>query len=134
MLAKLTKEQVARLSPEQQEVVARLAIDEGRRRRLVLSRARGYRGYNVAPWLVLFGGIFFWEQMMTSGWILPILACFGFALIHFHASGINSRIDAVLDLFEEENAKSKNNAEEVVAQQPAARSGSDFSGTLPPPT
>lgn len=119
MIAKLTKDQVAKLSPEQQQVVARLAIDEGRRQRLLMSRARGYRGYKILHLLVLFGGIVFWESMRNSEVLMPVLACAAYGLICYHAAGINSRIDAVLDLIDQQNAKAPiNKAQQNAADQP----------------
>ncbi|MCW1926658.1 hypothetical protein OKA05_29160 [Luteolibacter arcticus] len=99
MIGILSKEQVAKLSPAEQELVARLALDEARSRRALLVKAKGYRGILLVPLVVctVMMGLGMWR-----GWtaMLPYLVLLGFALMQFHVRGVNSRIDALVKLLD----------------------------------
>ena len=123
MIAKLSKEQVAKLSPEQQEVVARLAIAEGKERRDLLERARGYRGYNVFPWILFALGFLFWGRLLEAEILIAAVAVGSFALIQFHAAGVNSRITAVWRLLDEVEADESNDEAEQGVPAKSDRAG-----------
>lgn len=96
----LTKEQVAKLSPEEQEVVARVALDEARFRRGILAKAEGYRGYRLVPailWTVA-AGFLIWKS--DAAMMLPFVGLLAVTIFQFHVAGINSRIDAVIRLLD----------------------------------
>ncbi|MEC5125817.1 hypothetical protein VSU19_03585 [Verrucomicrobiales bacterium BCK34] len=113
MIDILTKEQVAKLSPEQQEVIARLALDDARSRRAMLEQAKSYRGYRLAPTLLVIVGscLWFWNDDMDS--LLPFFGLLVLIFIKFHVWGVNSRIDALIRILNlDSSTEGSNNAEQ----------------------
>ena len=98
MIGNLTKEQIANLPHEQQEIVARLVLDESRNRRSILAKARGYWGMNLVPITLWIGAtlIWMWKHDLTT--VLPIYLLGILILVQFHVAGINRRIDAIVSL------------------------------------
>lgn len=125
MIPRLPKDEVQKLTPEQQEIFGRMILEEKGRQRALMSQAKGYHGYRAIPWFLLFAGFLFWEPIKSSGNLEMVLACAGFLLIHFHAMGVNSRIDAILDLHDLDRAKDFESKPEQAV---------DPTGTLPAST
>jgi hypothetical protein len=102
----LTKEQIQKLTPEQQEAVASLALDGARRRTLLLERARRYRGQvwvpALAPAILLL--VFFLWGARNLPWSDPVIP-FAMVMIvdgimQVQITGINRRLDALIELLE----------------------------------
>jgi hypothetical protein len=92
----LTKEQVAKLSPKQQEVIGRLALEDARSRRAMLAQAKSYPGNRLVPTLlaIVGGCLWIWKEDMDS--LLPFFGLLMLIFIKFHVWGMNSRIDAMI--------------------------------------
>lgn len=96
MFPGLTRADIAKLSDEQREVIARVALDQARYKRNLEKKAEGYAGYHLVPLVfivVAVGSGAYW-----SGKYLPLIVLGLIGLIQFHAVGINRRIDAALKL------------------------------------
>jgi len=96
MFPGLTKEDVAKLSEEQLEVIARVALDQARTKRELEKKAGGYTGSYLIP--IAFLAIASGTGALRSAEYLPFVLIGLFCLIQFHAVGINKRIDAMLKL------------------------------------
>lgn len=96
MINGLSKEQVAKLSPEEQEALARVALDQAMFRRSLLAKAAGYRGRHAVPSILfmLMLGLWMWTNSLAI--LFPALVIVTFFLVLFHTWGLNSRIDALL--------------------------------------
>jgi len=90
----LTKEEIARLSPDQQELIAKLTLQKFRDRSDLLKKAKGGHDKWIIP-VLIFGGIyvFLYLKIDLLG-MLPFIALGTWAVIR----GIHRRIDAVLEL------------------------------------
>jgi len=105
-MSTLTKEQIRKLTPEQQEAVASLTLDGAKRRTLFLERAKRYRGQTWIPALIpaLLMLVFFFGRAKTAAWseglvsFVMILIVYGVA--QFQINGINRRLDALIKLLE----------------------------------
>jgi hypothetical protein len=102
---RFTKEDVAKLSPELQETVARIALDDARVHRALLNDARSYFGYRWLPGLLAVVAVVLWWRSPDKQNVVPYLLIGLTALIQYHALGINSRIDAVLELLQKKSDK-----------------------------
>jgi|SRR5579872_3918084 len=101
----LTKDEVRKLTPEQQEAVG---IVEARRiwlRQQLLERARRYRGMNVIAGLLMgaAGGLAVFSAAMPRALPFAIIAVT--ALVGFHAAGLNRRLDALMQLLDDDIKK-----------------------------
>lgn len=96
----LTKDQIQKLPPEQQEAFAQLLVQHVQSRQRILERARRYRGMGFIG-----GGV------MGLGYGLAILSfsmprALPFAIMvvsisaTIHAAGLNRRVDALMELLE----------------------------------
>ncbi len=106
-LGTIPKKQILLLTPEQQETIATLEIQYARRRQEHLERASRYRGQMWVPLLVLavlcLVPVFMFQRWLPSCIVCLVVILWG--LIQFHASGINNRLDALLELWESEKKK-----------------------------
>lgn len=98
MIGNLTKDQIANLPAEQQEMIARVVLDESRNRRSTLAKAKGYWGMRLVPVLLWICATLVWMWKRDLVLALPIFSLGLLILIQFHVAGINRRIDAVLSL------------------------------------
>ena len=102
----LTKEQIQKLPPEQQEAVASLALDGARRRTLLLERARRYRGQTWIPALApaILATVFSLWGARSLPWSDPVTALamimIVYLIMHCQIAGINRRLDALIELLE----------------------------------
>ncbi len=94
MSIKLTEEQLAQLSPEQQDLIGVLALEDGRKHRALLAATKKSRVSDYGSALVIVIGIAFCISFPTSPYLIPILGILAAALIKVHLIAINARIDA----------------------------------------
>ena len=94
MSKKLTKEQVSQLSPEQQDLIGVLALEDGRKHRALLASTKGSRVINYGSALVIVIGIYAYSSFPDSPYLFPFLGVLAAVLIEAHVAGVNSRIDA----------------------------------------
>jgi hypothetical protein len=107
----LTKDQVAKLSAEDQEILAKIELGKGRRRQLLLQRARGldrqsryFPLYIFAMFMVFitlyYFNIFQFQHKPAAFLILAGVIVFN--LFVFYIGRANRRLDALVELLEEE--------------------------------
>ena len=104
----LTKADVAKLSAEQQETIARIALDHGRIERETQERASGYPGQAWVPLVLFIGGPLVAGQisriaetphtMTLMGTMIMVLILSG---VHYQW-GTNLRLDAMQRLLKEQ--------------------------------
>jgi hypothetical protein len=101
----LTKEQIQKLTPEQQDAFGAAEAHRVQQQLKLLDQARKYHGQFVAPSLAAVAAItlgYFHASMRT--WLV-----FGFIslwlLFVFHITGVNRRLDALLKLLEKDLLK-----------------------------
>ncbi len=102
----LTKEQMQKLSPGQQADLAVLELQRAKKRHRLLEQARGYRGQNIVPGVLM--GIVL-SVFLFSAKDSPVHSMLLFTglnslllLTMFHAALINRRLDALMELLEDE--------------------------------
>jgi hypothetical protein len=103
----LTHSQVQRLSPEEQHNFALLEIQGVRKRRQLLEKARHYPGQRWLPALVP-GILFLLTIWMSERWLPVCIICLVsslWLLIQFHATGVNRRLDALMELLDPNKKK-----------------------------
>lgn len=97
----LTKEQIEKLTPEQQEAVATVELSRARERQRLREQARSYLGRRWFPPLMWVG---ICALLLLRGGSQAVLAMLLVALtvviIQFHANGLNRRLDALMELLE----------------------------------
>ena len=94
MSKKLTKEQVSQLSPEQQDLIGVLALEDGRKHRALLAATKRSPVSDYGSALVVVVGISVFISFPDSPYLYPFLAVLAAALIEAHRIAINARIDA----------------------------------------
>lgn len=109
MYLDLTKADIAKLSAEQQETIARIALDHTRWERETMERASGYPGQGWVPLVLFCSGplvasqisrIAETPQTMTN----VITMLFALLLVMIHSQwGANRRMDAMLRLIKEQS-------------------------------
>ncbi len=105
MMAKLTPDQLKKLTPKQQEAIADFEMIRARQRLAMLRQAQGYYGKLLFPLLLFLvvGGIAIFHlgdlRLIPLGFIG--LAC----LVQFHAAGLNQRLDALMELLDRDIKK-----------------------------
>lgn len=103
----LTKDQIQRLTPEQQETLAAIEVQRTNKREQLSEQARRYPGQQWLLALVL--AILLLLPVFTSERFLPFrvifLAVGLWFLIQFHAAGVNRRLDALVELMEADREK-----------------------------
>lgn len=100
MISKLTKEQVSRLTEEQQEVIGRLALDEANHHQALVRKASDYRGVHSISLVAFILAVVFWSKLERAGILIEVLAFTVLLLIQIHAFAINRRLNAILKLVE----------------------------------
>ena len=119
MFAGLTKDDIAKLSDEQREVIARVALDQARNKRNLEDKAKGYLGYYLIPFVCII--LVSTSGAISLGKYLPFVLLGLIGLIQFHAVGINKRIDASLKLMGllfEEKTRSQEAPAETLNERP----------------
>ena len=104
----LTKTDVAKLSAEQQETIARIALDRGRMERETMERASGYPGQAWVPAALIIAGPFVAGQISriaetphTMTLVITMLIVLALCEGHGHW-GTNRRLDAMLRLIKDQ--------------------------------
>ena len=102
----LTKEQMQKLSPGQQADLAVLELQRAKKRHRLLEQARGYRGQNIVPGVLM---VIVFSVFLFSAEASPVHSMWLFtgvilllSLTMFHAALINRRLDALMELLEDE--------------------------------
>ena len=101
------KDKVAKLSPEQQDAVARMALGEAQFRESQLSKVRSYRGTYMIPVAAWIGGACLIMWVGHTNLIAPLLFLITLLYIEFHARGTNARLDALIRLLDLEKTAGK---------------------------
>ncbi len=104
-----TKDQIQKLTPEQQEALGSTIIKRDTMRQRLLKQRGHYQAMALFPALVMVA-LYLAPMIFTNPKYgkLPIF-CVGlslWALIQFHAAGVNRRLDALIDLMEDDRAAS----------------------------
>lgn len=96
----LSKAKIAGLNDQELDAYARIVLDESRYRRAKLDRAKNYRGRQIIPVVIIFlaTGALFLSSML--GWEAVIVFFAAMTLMQWHTSGLNKRIDSLIDLLE----------------------------------
>jgi Flp pilus assembly protein TadB len=102
IMTTLTKNEILRLTPEQQADVAKLELRRAQKRERLLKQARQSRyfilpsggGLALAYGAAVFSGAPFWLQMIIFVMAMAIL---------IQAVGINRRVDALMELLNEDH-------------------------------
>src|SRR6266567_8393555 len=96
----LSKDEVRKLTPEQQEVIGIVEAQRVRARQQLVDRARGYRGMNVIVGLLMGVAMGFAIYSVVNPRALMFAIIAVAALVGFHAAGLNRRLDALTQLLE----------------------------------
>ena len=100
----LTKEQWEKLSPEQQQALAAVELRSLDKRQRLLRQARGYTG----RWLLSVVLLLYMPALLLLGAKTQQLVAFAllglFALVQFHVTGINRRLNALMELLERDRS------------------------------
>ena len=103
----ITKDQIQKLTPEQQDAVASIVAKQAKTRERLLKQVGHYRAVSWLPVLLTFP-LYLASMLLTNPNYGPLsVICVGMILwflIQFHAAGINRRLDALVKLMEDENA------------------------------
>ncbi|MDF1740721.1 MAG: hypothetical protein P1U86_16285 [Verrucomicrobiales bacterium] len=94
MMRKLTKEQVEQLSPEQQDLIGELALEDGRKHRALLAAAKGSRAIHYGSSSLIVVGFLIYTFIPESPYLFPILGALAIIFIEARSIAIDSRIDA----------------------------------------
>jgi hypothetical protein len=101
------KDPIQKLTPEQQEDLASIAIKRDTMRQRLLKQRGHYRAISWLPGLVL-AVLYLASVLLTKPKDVQLLVvCVGFslwALIEFHAAGVNRRLDALIELMGDDHA------------------------------
>ncbi len=105
-MSELTKEEMEKLTGEQQEALADVVVQRMRQRQDLLKQARAYRGRWWFPVVVVAAGCAL--ALIPQNRLLPVfLFVLMLGLIQFHANGLNLRLDALMKLLEAERADTR---------------------------
>jgi len=103
----ITQDQIAKLTPEQQDAVASNVVKSIQVRERLLKQVGHYRAFSWLPALVIFP-LYLAPVLITNPKYGPLVSiCVGMSLwllIQFHAAGINRRLDALIKLNENDHA------------------------------
>lgn len=104
----ITKDQIQKLTPEQQDALGSVVIQRAKTRERLLKQVGHYRRISWFPALVIF--VLYLAPMLITypkyGQVSII--CVGMSLwvlIQFHATGVNRRLDALVELLEADKKK-----------------------------
>ena len=121
MLFMLTKDQIAQLSVEDQEMLAKMELGKGRQRQFLLEQARGldrhsryWPLYFFAVFIIFIAFYYFnFFHVQEKPAILYLFAGIGFVNgLIFHITRSNRRLDALVELLDEEG-KLQNNDKQI---------------------
>ena len=101
----LTKDQIRKLTPEQQEALGEAELQRSRSRQQLLERTRQSRGMNVTCGLLtgLAGGLAILSTAIPR--VLPFAIIAVIALVGRYVTGLHRRLDASMELLDEDIKK-----------------------------
>lgn len=91
-----SKKQVAKLPPEQHEIIGQIALRKAGSRTAILEKAQRYRGSMIVCAILWVSYLWLCTWVDDVAVLLPVMGVLLY--IEFHDRGINSRIDALLKL------------------------------------
>jgi hypothetical protein len=103
------KAQIAKLSAEDQELLARLELSKARQRQELLAQARGldwrsryFPLFNLAVFIIaaVFYSFDFFHLKQNQIFLLLVVGAIFINALHFHNARVNRRLDALLELLE----------------------------------
>jgi hypothetical protein len=96
----LKKEEIQKLTEEQQETLAEVELRLAQKRQRISELSRSYPGFFLVP--TILGIIIFFSLIFSSQHREPLTFCaFAlFALVQFHASSLNRRLNALIELLD----------------------------------
>ena len=102
-----TKDQIQQLTPEQQEAFAISVVKRDTIRRRLLKQRGHYRAMAWLP-VVLMMPLYLAPMLITNPKYFQLstlcIAMCLWVLIQFHAAGVNRRLDALIELMEDDHA------------------------------
>lgn len=98
----LSKDDIGKLTPEQQEAIGSLEAQRIQMRQQLVERARRYRGMNVLAGLLMGVALGLAILSVAIPRALPFAVIAVTALVGFHAAGLNRRLDALMQLLDRE--------------------------------
>ena len=119
MITPLTREQVQKLTPEQQETIGSLEAQRIRMRQQLLERARCYRGRGLIEGLLIAVVCGLAMYGLASPRALPFAVMALIFLVWFHVAGLNRRLDALMQLLDHDISQdsSRRSGESEVSEQ-----------------
>jgi hypothetical protein len=99
-MSTLTKEQLEKLTPQQRELLAGVEAQRLRKREELLRQTGLYRGFYAIPTFFVLAAFVIMVRDTTKTMLLPFCIIALGGLIHFHAAGVNRRIDALVELLD----------------------------------
>ena len=102
-----TKDQIQQLTPEQQEILGSIVVKRDAMRRRLLKQRGHYRAMSWLPALVMLP-LYLAPMLITNpkyGQLSIIIVGMSlWVLIQYHAAGVNRRLDALIELMEDDHA------------------------------
>jgi hypothetical protein len=102
-----TKDQIQKLTPEQQEALGSIVIKRDATRQRLLKQRGHYRAMVWLP-IVLMMPLYLAPMLITNPKYFQLstfcVAMCLWVLIQFHAAGVNRRLDALIELMEDDHA------------------------------
>ena len=103
----ITKDQIQQLTPEQQETLGSIVVKRAKARARLLKQVGHYRAFSWLPALVIFP-LYLAPVLIANPKYSPLVSiCVSMSLwilIQFHAVGVNRRLDALIELKENDHA------------------------------
>jgi hypothetical protein len=103
----ITKDQIQQLTPEQQDAFGAIVIERAKTRQRLLKQRRHYRAMTWLP-IVLMLPLYLAPMLITNPKYFQLstfcVAISLWVLIQYHAAGINRRLDALIELMEDDHA------------------------------
>jgi len=98
----LSKEEVRKLAPEQQKALGNAEAQRVRMREQLVERARRYRGMSLIAGLLMGAamGLAMFGLFDARALVFAVIAVTG--LVGFHTTGLNRRLDALMQLLDHE--------------------------------
>src|ERR1017187_10521701 len=102
-----TKDQIQQLAPEQQDALGSIVIKRDTMRQRLLKQRGHYRAMAWLPALVMV--VLYLAPMLITNpkYSQLLIVCVSvslWVLIQYHANGINRRLDALIELMEDDHA------------------------------
>ena len=101
-----TKDQIQHLTPEQQDALGSIVIERDKTRQRLLKQRGHYRAMVWLP-IVLMMPLYLAPMLITNPRYVQLstfyVAMCLWVLIQFHAAGINRRLDALIELMEDDH-------------------------------